>query len=44
MDDRIRYTCSTCSKENCVETIFNMRKDGRTGWTLCDHCKSYVIC
>jgi hypothetical protein len=24
-----------------VEKILNMRKDGRTGWTLCDHCKSY---
>ena len=35
-------TCTLCSHENRVEKILNMRKDGKTGWIVCESCKSYI--
>jgi hypothetical protein len=40
-DAPIKFKCTACAHENRVEKILNMRKDGKTGWAVCDCCKSY---
>ena len=42
MQTCLKVKCTLCSHENRVQKILNMRKDGKTGWIVCEGCKSYI--